>query len=180
MGKKSKVDKVIGKDKAPKAISRKLALMFASILVLSIFVAEGLVVGLEYNMIRDLIHTSLNNEVVADAGNINRELHSTFYYLNGIGDSVEKLEFADDNQLMDYLSQTVGRYDMIPTGAYLALNDGSFFYPSNPGFTLEGVTEKAWYKEALGYDNTWFYYYDVPYFDEVTGDLCATVIRHVH
>lgn len=29
MGKKSKVDKVIGKDKAPKAISRKLALMFA-------------------------------------------------------------------------------------------------------------------------------------------------------
>ncbi len=167
-------------NKGPKAISRKLSLIFALILVVSILVAEGLVVGLEYNMIKDLIHTSLKNEVLADAGNINRELHSTFYYLNGIGDSIEKLDFEDDDQIMDYLSQTVGRYDMIPTGAYLALSDGSFFYPSEPGFTMEGITEKPWYKEALTYDNTWFYYYDVPYFDEVTGDLCATVIRHVH
>ena len=165
---------------AVKSISTRLAVMFAIILVVSIIVAESLVVALEFNMIKDLIHTSLTNECVADAGNINRELHSTFYYLNGIGDSVEKLPFVDDDQIMAYLTQTVGRYGMIPTGAYLALSDGSFFYPSEPGFTMDGITEKAWYKEALTYDNTWFYYYDVPYFDEVTGDLCATVIRHVH
>lgn len=167
-------------NQAVKSISKKLAVMFAVILVISIIICESLVVALEFNMIKDLVHTSLTNECVADAGNINRELHSTFYYLNGIGDSVEKLPFVDDDQIMAYLTPTVGRYSMIPTGAYLALSDGKFFYPSEPGFTMEGITEKAWYKQALGYDNTWFYYYDVPYFDEVTGDLCATVIRHVH
>jgi len=31
----------------------------------------------------------------------------------------------------------------------------------------------------MGYDNNWFYYYDQPYFDAATGDLCATVIRHI-
>ncbi len=137
-----------------KSISKRLAVMFAIILVVSIIVAESLVVILEFNMIKDLVHTSLTNECVADAGNINRELHSTFYYLNGIGDSVEKLPFVDDEQIMAYLAQTVGRYGMIPTGAYLALEDGSFFYPSEPGFTMEGRTEKAWYKQALTYDNT--------------------------
>ena len=167
-------------NKAPKAISRKLASMFGVFLIVSIVVAEILVVALEYSMIKDLVHTSLNNEVIADASEINRELHSTFYYLNGIADSVEKMTYQDDNEIMEYLISTVGRYDMIPTGAYLALEDESFFYPAEPGFTMDGITEKSWYVEALGYDNSWFYYYDVPYFDTVTGELCATVIRHVH
>ncbi len=173
-------EKNVTDNKAPKAISKKLASLFGIFLVVSILVAELLVVVLEYSMIKDLVHTSLRNEVKADASQINRELNSTFYYLNGIADSVEKLPFADDSAIMDYLIPTVGRYDMIPTGAYLALNDGTFFYPSDPGFTMDGITEKPWYIEAMGYDNSWFYYYDVPYFDEVTGNLCATVIRHVH
>ncbi|MBE5909918.1 methyl-accepting chemotaxis protein [Pseudobutyrivibrio sp.] len=167
------------KKQAPKAISKRLTLVFATLLVLSTLLAEGIATGFGYNMIIDLIDTSLKNEVSADAGMVNRELNSTFYYLNGIADSVERLNFEDDSQIMDYLMQTVGRYDMIPTGAYLALEDGSFFYPSDPTFQMDGITEKPWYIEAMGFDNSWFYYYDVPYFDTVTGQLCATVIRHV-
>ncbi len=167
------------KEASPKAISKKLTLVFASLLVVSTLLAEGIATVFGYSMIVDLINTSLKNEVSADAGQVNRELNSTFYYLNGIADSVENITFNDDTEIMSYLTQTVGRYDMIPTGAYLALNDASFFYPSDPGFTMEGITEKPWYKEAMGFDNSWFYYYDVPYFDKVTGQLCATVIRHV-
>ncbi len=169
-----------GNMQKPKAISKKLTLFFAMLLVISTLLAEGIATGFGYSMIIDLINTSLKNEVVADAGRVNRELNSTFYYLNGIADSVEDITFSDNNEIMSYLSKTVGRYAMIPTGAYLALEDGSFFYPSDPTYQMEGITEKAWYKQALGYDNTWFYYYDVPYFDNVTGELCATVIRHVH
>jgi len=167
------------KKQAPKAISKRLTLVFAILLVLSTLLAEGIATGFGYNMIIDLINTSLKNEVSADAGMVNRELNSTFYYLNGIADSVERLHFEDDSQIMEYLTQTVGRYDMIPTGAYLALEDGTFFYPSDPTFQMDGITEKPWYVEAMGFDNSWFYYYDVPYFDTVTGQLCATVIRHV-
>ncbi len=164
----------------PKAISKKLILVFVGMLVFSTLAAEFIATAFGYRMINDLIVSSLQNEVSADAGHVNRELNSTFYYLNGIADSVEKINFEDNNQIMDYMKSTVGRYDMIPTGAYLALEDGTFIFPSDPGFQMEGITEKPWYKEALTYDNTWFYYYDKPYFDEVTGDLCATVIRHIH
>ncbi|SFI00556.1 methyl-accepting chemotaxis protein [Pseudobutyrivibrio sp. OR37] len=168
------------KKKKPKAISKKLTLFFALLLVVSTLLAEGIATGFGYSMIIDLINSSLKNEVTADAGAVNKQLNSTFYYLNGIADSVENLNFNDDAEIMQYLTQTVGRYDMIPTGAYLALNDGSFFYPSDPTLKFDGITEKPWYIQAMGYDNTWFYYYDVPYFDTVTGELCATVIRHVH
>ena len=108
------------KKQAPKAISKRLTLVFALMLVVSTLLAEGIATGFGYNMIIDLINSSLKNEVSADAGLVNRELNSTFYYLNGIADSVEQLSFADDSEIMNYLIQTVGRYDMIPTGAYLA------------------------------------------------------------
>ena len=165
---------------ATKAISVKLSLMFVALLVASILVAELLVLGFGYGLIKDLIHTSLTNQVSADASKVNRELNATFYYLNGVADAIEQNSFESNDNITEYLTGTVGRYSMIPTGAYLALNDETFIYPSEPGFTMEGITEKAWYKQALGYDNSWFYFYDQPYFDEVTGALCATVIRHVH
>jgi hypothetical protein len=81
---------------------------------------------------------------------------------------------------MEYLTGTVGRYSLIPTGAYLMLNDGTFLYPSAPDYSIDNVTENVMYKEAMKYTNSWFYYYDVPYFDSVTGGLCASVLRHVH
>jgi methyl-accepting chemotaxis protein len=45
---------------------------------------------------------------------------------------------------------------------------------------MEGVTQTEWYIQAISYTNSWFYFYDEPYFDSVTGALCATVVRHVH
>ncbi len=163
-----------------KAISTKILVMFVALLIASILIAESLVLALGFNMVKELIDTSLENQVSSDASLVNRELNSTFYYLNGVADAVEQAKFTTNDEIMGYMAGTVGRYDMIPTGTYLALNDGTFIYPSSPDFVLEGVTEKAWYKQALGYTNTWFYFYNQPYFDEVTGNLCATVIRHVH
>lgn len=101
--------------------------------------------------------------------------------MNGIADSTEKLEFDGNAEIIDYLGQSVGRYDLIPTGAYIGTNTDEFLDPS--GWVPDAdyvVTEKKWYQQGIGYDNTWFYYYDQPYFDAATGDLCATVIRHIH
>ena len=168
------------KKQATKPISVKLSIIFVVLLILSILVAELLVLAFGYGMVKDLIDKSLTYQVSSEANKINKELMSTFYYLNGVADAVEQGKYDSNDEIMEYMTGTVGRYPMIPTGAYLALNDETFLYPSQPDFTMEGITEKAWYKEALSYDNSWFYYYDQPYFDEVTGDLCATVIRHVH
>ena len=163
------------------SINAKITVFFVIILVLSIMITEGIAITRSKSMITKLIDSTLKNEVSTDAGAINRELNSTFYYLNGIADSVESVSFASNEDLMAYLQGTINRYDMIPTGAYIALNDGTFLYPADASLA-DGfdATQKDWYKQALGYDNNWFYFYDVPYFDTATGDLCATVIRHIH
>ena len=164
-----------------KSLSRKLALIFAALLVVSTLLIECLIIGFGYNMIKGLIDTSLNNEAVADAGSLNRDLNAIFYYLNGIADSTEKLEFEDNDAILDFLSQTVERYELAPLGAYIGTNQGEFLDASGwvpPSDYI--VTEKGWYNEGITYDNKWFYYYDQPYFDAATGDLCTTVVRHIH
>ena len=165
---------------SPKAISTKLSLLFVAMLLITVLVAEGITFALGYSMIKDLIYNSLESEVSVDAGRINRELNSTFYYLNGVADAIEQNEFANDEALMSYLGGCLNRYELIPTGCYLMLNDKTFIYPAAPDYVIEDCTENVMYKAVLQYDNSWFYYYDVPYFDKVTGDLCASVIRHVH
>ncbi|MBE5827576.1 MAG: methyl-accepting chemotaxis protein [Butyrivibrio sp.] len=164
----------------PKAISAKISLLFVAMLLITILVAEGITFSLGYSMIKDLIYNSLESEVSVDASKVNRELNSTFYYLNAVADSVEQNSFASNEDLMAYLTGTVGRYTLLPTGAYLMLNDKTFLYPADPTYEIEDCTENVMYKEAMTYTNSWFYYYDVPYFDKVTGGLCASVIRHVH
>ena len=163
-----------------KSISKKLSMISAIMLVISMIAAELIVIGFGYGMVKDLINKSLKTEVSTDAGMVNRELNATFYYLNGVADTVEQMDFSDNATLRTYLEGTIGRYSMIPTGAYIALNDGTFIYPADPSIEAGFVPEeKDWYKEAIGYTDKYFYYYDVPYFDTATGDLCATVQRHV-
>ena len=165
--------------KKTKKLSAKLIGIFLPVIILGIAVIIAVVATFGLNLIKDLLYTSMEQHVTADAKEINKQLNSTFYYLNAIADSLEIQEFSDDNEIIAFLDQTMGRYDMIPTGVYLALNDGAYLDPSgwDPG---KDVRESAWYQQGMGYDNSYYYYYDVPYFDSDTGDLCATVIRHVH
>jgi methyl-accepting chemotaxis protein len=150
------------------------------LLIITILIAEALVYGFGYPMVKNLIDTSLKNEVAADASDINKELTASFYYLNGVADAIEQNNYENDDQIMEYLAGTVGRYPMIPTGAYLALSDDTMLFPNAPDFLVEGVTQTEWYQQAISYTNSWFYFYEDPYFDAVTGALCATVLRHVH
>ena len=77
-----------------------------------------------------MMNSLMSQQVNADSGKVNRELNATFYYLNGIADSVEIIDFQSDTEIQQYLSKTMGRYDMIPTGAYMALEDKSYIDPS--------------------------------------------------
>ncbi|WP_026506738.1 methyl-accepting chemotaxis protein [Butyrivibrio sp. MC2013] len=175
------MSKVDSKDtKSPKAISVKLSFLFVALLIITIAIAESVTLGVSYNMMSKLTHKSLTNQVGEKAIEINKELSSTFYYLNGVADAIEQNEFKDRQAIVDYLVGTINRYEMIPTGAYLTLEDETFIYAPDPDFTMENILEKPWYQQCIGFTNSWFYFYDVPYFDTITGDLCATVLRHIH
>ncbi len=163
------------------SVSRKLSIISGIMLIISMVAVELIAVSFSYDMITDLIDSSLKTEVKVDADLINKELNSTFYYLNGVADAIEQNDFKDENALRSYLKGTIGRYELIPTGVYVALSDKTFIYPADASVENEfEATEKAWYKEAMGYTNAYYYYYDKPYFDKATGDLCSTVQRHIH
>ena len=163
------------------AISRKVLARVLPLIIATFLVLFAVIYHFSSNVITDMLYTSLKSQASDDAGTVNRELNATFYYLNGIADTIEKMDWKDDQSITDYLNTTKGRYPLIPTGAYLALNDKSYLDPSGwqSGKDYD-PTQSKWYKQGISYDNAYFYYYDEPYFDEDTGKLCATVIRHVH
>ena len=163
------------------AISRKVLARVLPLIIATFLVLFAVMYHFCSDVITDMLYTSLKSQASDDDGTVNRELNATFYYLNGIADTIEKMDWKDDQSITDYLNTTKGRYPLIPTGAYLALNDKSYLDPSGwqSGKDYD-PTQSKWYKQGISYDNAYFYYYDEPYFDEDTGKLCATVIRHVH
>lgn len=130
-------------------------------------------------LVTDLLHTSMSQQVNANAAQINRTLNSSFYYMNGIADTVEKVQFGSNDEIKDYLSGTINRYDTIPAGLYIGLEDGSYI---DAGWTPPAdynVLKAGWFKAGMEKTDKFFYYYDQPYFDENTGKLCSTVYRHI-
>ncbi|MBO4680218.1 MAG: methyl-accepting chemotaxis protein [Lachnospiraceae bacterium] len=162
-----------------KKLSGKIMARFLPVIAVGILVIIGVVGTFGLRLIRNLLYTSLEQHVSADAGEVNKQLNSTFYYLNAIGDSVEKQEFSDDEELKEFMAQALGRYAMIPTGVYLGLSDGAYIDPSGWEYDTD-LRELGWYQQGVSYSNSYYYYYDEPYFDSDTGNLCSTVIRHVH
>ncbi len=169
----------VQKDKV-KQLSGKLMARFLPVIAVGIAVIISVVAIFGLRLVKELLYTSLEQHVSADSGEVNKQLNSTFYYLNAIADSVELQNFENDDQITAFLAQSLGRYDMIPTGVYLALSDGAYDDPSGWSYDDKDVRDLGWYQQGISYDNKYYYYYDVPYFDSDTGNLCATVIRHVH
>ena len=84
-----------------KVLTRVLPLLMAVILV--ILLAFYFLGG---RVIRNMLYTSLENESKDDAGTVNRELNATFYYLNGIADTIENVDWKDDETITAYLGTT--------------------------------------------------------------------------
>jgi methyl-accepting chemotaxis protein len=162
-----------------KQVSGKLMVRILPVIALGILVIISVVAVFGFRQIKGLLHDTLEQHVSSDSKEVNKQLNSTFYYLNAIADSIELQEFEDNAELEAFMAQTLERYEMIPTGVYLALSTGEYIDPSgwDPG---KDVRETAWYQQGMGYNNSYYYFYDVPYFDNDTGDLCATVVRHMH
>ncbi len=131
-------------------------------------------------VITNLLFTSLESEVTADAQKVNNGLNASFYYLNGIADTIEKIDFKSNEEIIEYSASTIGRYAMIPTGIYIGMDDGAYLDPTgwSPSDDYDPRTTK-WYQQVIDNTNSYFYFYDEPYFDSDTGNLCATVIRHI-
>ena len=166
--------------KSIKRVSTQVVKRFVPMVVIFMILILGTIYFFVSKTVKKLIYNSLDQQVAADSGQINKQLNSTFYYLNGIANSTEAINFQSNDEILDYFSSTLKKYDMVPTGIYMGVNDGSYLDASGwqPDAGYNVLTTK-WYQQGMGYNDSYFYYYDVPYFDSATGNLCATVIRHV-
>ncbi len=168
------------KEKAKvKQVSAKLMARILPVIALGVALIIAVVAIFGMRLVKELLYTSLEQHVAADAGEVNKQLNASFYYLNAIADSLETQKFEDTDEMTAFTAQTVERYATMPTGVYVALSDGTYIDPTgwDPG---KDIRETNWYKQGIAYDNSYYYFYDVPYFDASTGDLCATVVRHIH
>ncbi len=164
-------------EKKVKRISGKLLSLIIPMIVAGLILIIAVVALYGTRLIRNLLYTSLEEQALSDAGEINKQLNSTFYYLNGVADAIDTISFKDNDDIMNYMATSINRYSMIPTGTYLSVEDGSYIDPTGwePG---KDTRESNWYKLGMSHEDHYFYFYDVPYFDSDTGDLCATVVRH--
>ena len=118
-----------------KQVSGKLMVRILPVIALGILVIISVVAVFGFRQIKGLLHDTLEQHVSSDSKEVNKQLNSTFYYLNAIADSIELQEFEDNAELEAFMAQTLERYEMIPTGVYLALNTGEYIDPSgwDPG-----------------------------------------------
>lgn len=90
------------------AISRKVLTRVLPLIIATFLVLFAVIYHFGSEVITNMLYTSLKSQASDDAGTVNRELNATFYYLNGIADTIEKMGWKDDQSITDYLNTTKG------------------------------------------------------------------------
>ncbi|MCR4695211.1 MAG: methyl-accepting chemotaxis protein [Pseudobutyrivibrio sp.] len=162
-------------------ISTKLLRMLVPIIAISLAIILAIIYVNIVSSTKRMIFNTFEAQAAADTELANRELKSSFYFMNSVGDTLEFSDWIDNEQIRSYLKTTEGRCDMIPAGLYIGISDNNlilpFEYDPGPDYV---VTEKEWYLLALSQSDEGLYLYDVPYFDKASGALCATYVRHIN
>ena len=87
-------------------------------------------------------------------------------------DSIESGEFADDDEILEYMKISVDRNSAYPVGLYMG--DDSGIYLDASGWVPEDdwvLTERDWYLEGKAHET---FAFGEPYYDSLTGDMCVS------
>ena len=109
-----------------KKVSTQVVKRFVPMIVFFMILILGTIYFFVSKTVKTLIYNSLDQQVAADEGEINKQIGSAFYYLNGIANSTEAINFKNNDEILDYFSSTLKKYDMVSTGVYMSVNDGSY------------------------------------------------------
>ncbi|MBP5198542.1 MAG: methyl-accepting chemotaxis protein [Lachnospiraceae bacterium] len=176
MGNKAKV-----KTASKKTVSGKVLMILMPLIVVSLAVILAIIYYFVSTSTRTLLYSSLDGLSTDYADILEGDMKAALYYAAGVGDALEDISFEDDDAILEYLKGTMSDYDMLPSGVYLAINDGTFLLPTGwtPGPEYD-LFSKEWYLLAMSHNDSNFYFYDEPYFDNDSGALCSTVVRHIY
>ncbi len=164
-------EKKIGKKKVRslkiKITSRLISILIIAVLLLLMYTLSGL-----KKSINSYSNQLLQAESMANVEKINNFVNSTLSTLNAVKNTMETVDFANDQEEMNYLTSTLMLNANIPAGIYTGDNTGKFVDPSGwiPDESYV-VTERDWYKEGLNHDKFTF---GKPYLDVETGNYVVS------
>lgn len=87
-------------------------------------------------------------------------------------DSIESGEFANDDEILEYMKISVDRNSAYPVGLYMGDDGGTYLDASEwvPGDDWV-LTERDWYLEGKEHET---FAFGEPYYDSQTGDMCVS------
>ncbi len=165
--------------KIKKSISRTLISALLPIIAISIAAIIAFLVIDARTSLTELSIMDLEAETEANAQDLGAEISNMLETYNQYAETLETVEFADHDAMLEYIYPSTS-YDSIQnTGLYIGFEDNSYIFAN--GITHEGddwwvATERDWY--VLGIESETFVETE-PYNDGTTGELCVTFSKRL-
>ncbi|WP_026666226.1 methyl-accepting chemotaxis protein [Butyrivibrio sp. FC2001] len=134
-----------------KHISAQLLLVIIPMVIFAIAVVAIFMAISAKNVIVEEATNGLAMEAKANAAEIAGDVSNMVAYYNGLGDTLEKSSFADDNAYLNALLPGMDEYPGVVIDVYLAIGKEAFY--DGGGWVPDAdydPTSRGWYKNAQG------------------------------
>jgi len=171
--------KTIGEKKAKRnlrsSISGKLILTLLPIIAVTIIFIIAFMTLSARNIIVDQASGQLLKESSSNAYQLGNEVNSLIRYFDAFADSLERLSFSGDKELLAYVERTTEIDPNTSNGFYFGTTAGDYWDASGWVPDADYVpSERPWYTEGLSHNT---FAPGAPYVDEQSGDLVVTLSR---
>ena len=165
------------KNKVRFSISTKLLRVLVPIVAISIILMTVFTALRASNIIENTAERALSQEGRANAESIGGTMSDLRRSYDMIADTMEKVAFQSDDELLAYLGEYLTMSELTPNGIYAGLEDGTWLDPS--GWEPDEdyvITERDWYRDGLGKHSL---EYGDPYLDSDTGEMIVSMSREI-
>ncbi|MCR5342326.1 MAG: methyl-accepting chemotaxis protein [Butyrivibrio sp.] len=160
-----------------KHISAQLLLVIIPMIIVAIAIVAIFMSISAKNVIVEGATNGLAMEAKANAAEIAGQMSTMVSYYNGLGDTLEKSTYADDNAYLGALLPGMDEYPGVVIDVYLAIGKESFY--DGGGWVPDAdydPTSRDWYKNAIGKSSIII---GEPSVDMTTGDTVVCGSREV-
>ena len=165
------------KNKKIKAsISGKLMRVLVPMVAVSIIFVIVFLSSQAKNIVSDMTKKALQSDSDKNAATIGAEVTNLLSGYNQDIETLERLPITDAKEIQDYLGISSDWSEMTYSGLYGGFEDGTWVDASGwvPDADDYVITEKDWYKQAVGSEE---FVFGDPYVDSNTGDLVVSASR---
>ena len=155
------------------SITRQLMSRIIPLVVVLMVIVVGSTMLLTNVAVRVMAKSELKKDAYGNEKVLTRFISDALSNLEPVKDTLETVDFADDDARLAYMETTVGLNESIPNGVYMGDDRGHYLDASlwEPGADYV-VTERDWYHEGMEHED---FALGVPYQDANTGEMIVSI-----